>query len=164
MKVIVPDTSVLIDLDRGSLLEESFCLPFDFVVPDLLYERELKDHGGPDLIKLGLKIAELADDELALAFHYWHRRRPLSLPDGFALALAKTSSAILLTGDHELRKLAEEEGTACHGLLWLLDRIFDAKAAPGNKLSVGLGKIAANPRCRLPKLEVGKRLRLYSRR
>lgn len=164
MKVIVPDTSVLIDLERGSLLEESFCLPFDFVVPDLLYERELKDHGGPDLIELGLKIAELAGDELVLAFRFRRRRRSLSMPDSFALALAKANSGILLTGDRELRELAEEEGAACHGLLWLLDRIFDAKAAPGNKLYVGLGKIAANPRCRLPRLEVGKRLRLYSGR
>ena len=86
MKVIVPDTSVLIDLERGSLLEESFCLPFEFVVPDLLYERELKDRGDPDLIELGLKAAELAGDELPLAFRYWRSRRSLSLPNSFACA------------------------------------------------------------------------------
>ena len=37
--VLVSDTSVLIDLKRGSLLEVSFRLAFRFVVPDLLYER-----------------------------------------------------------------------------------------------------------------------------
>ena len=36
MKVLVSDTSVLIDLERGSLLEISFALPFEFAVPDLL--------------------------------------------------------------------------------------------------------------------------------
>ena len=41
-QVPVSDTSVLIDLKRGSLLEASFCLAFRFIVPDLLYERELK--------------------------------------------------------------------------------------------------------------------------
>ena len=41
-QVLVSDTSVLIDLKRGSLLEVSFRLAFRFVVPDLLYERELK--------------------------------------------------------------------------------------------------------------------------
>ena len=50
MKVLVSDTSVLIDLDRGSLVEPTFRLPFEFTVPDLLHERELKDHGGPDFI------------------------------------------------------------------------------------------------------------------
>ena len=48
MPVLVSDTSVLIDLERGLFLEPVFRLPFKFAVPDLLYERELKDHGGPD--------------------------------------------------------------------------------------------------------------------
>jgi hypothetical protein len=29
------------DLERGSLLEDMFRLPFEFAVPDLLYAREL---------------------------------------------------------------------------------------------------------------------------
>ena len=56
MKVLVSDTSVLIDLDRGSLVEPAFRLPFAFAVPDLLYERELKTHGGMDYIRLGLCV------------------------------------------------------------------------------------------------------------
>ena len=43
MKVIVSDTSVLIDLERGSFLESIFSLPFEFAVPDLLFKRELKN-------------------------------------------------------------------------------------------------------------------------
>ena len=52
MPVLVSDTSVLIDLERGSFLEPVFHLPLEFAVPDLLYERELKDHGGPILLDL----------------------------------------------------------------------------------------------------------------
>jgi len=51
--VFVSDTSVLIDLERGSFLEPVFRPPFDFAVPDLLYERELREHGGPELIDMG---------------------------------------------------------------------------------------------------------------
>ena len=54
MKVLVSDTSVLIDLDRGTLVEPTFRLPFEFTVPDLLYECELSEHGGPDFVRLGL--------------------------------------------------------------------------------------------------------------
>ena len=36
MKVLVSDTSVLIDLERGALLDASFLLPFQLAVPDLL--------------------------------------------------------------------------------------------------------------------------------
>lgn len=53
MKVLVSDTSVLIDLDRGNLVEATFRLPFEFTVPDLLYERELKEHGGPEFVRMG---------------------------------------------------------------------------------------------------------------
>ena len=45
MRVLVSDTSVPIDLERGLLLESALRLPFAFAVPDLLYERELKDYG-----------------------------------------------------------------------------------------------------------------------
>lgn len=162
VKAFVSDTSVLIDLARGSLLEASFRLPFEFAVPDLLYGRELDDHGGPALTGLGLKVAELDGDGVALALGYRRRRGSLSLPDSFALALAKTNSWTLLAGDGGLRELADEEGVACHGVLWLLDRIFDQRIMPGNELSAGLGKIVAHPRCRLPMPEVRKRLRLYS--
>ena len=61
MQVLVSDTSVLVDLERGSLLEASFRLPHRFAVPDLLYERELKDWGGEELIRLGLSVEELEE-------------------------------------------------------------------------------------------------------
>ena len=162
MKVLVSDTSVLIDLDRGSLVEPTFRLPFEFTVPDLLYERELKDHGGLDFIRQGLRIEELDGDGVSLALAYRRKRRSLSLPDSFALALAKSNSWTLLSGDRGLRELADEEEVTCHGVLWLLDQIFEHHVIERNDLSAGLVKIAAHPRCRLPKSEVRKRLLSYS--
>ena len=162
MKVLVSDTSVLIDLDRGSLVEPTFRLPFEFTVPDLLYERELKDHGGPDFIRLGLRVAELGGDEVALALSYLRKRRSLSLPDSFALALAKTNSWILLSGDREMRELAVEEEVSCHGVLWLLDRMFEHRVVDPEDLCTGLRQIAEHPRCRLPQPEIRRRLRAFS--
>ena len=148
---------------RGSLVEPTFRLPFEFTVPDVLYERELKDPGGPDLVSLGLRVEELDGDGVALALGYLRsKRRALSLPDSFALALAKTNSWMLLSGDRGLRELAEEEEVARHGVLWLLDRIFDHRVIERNDLCAGLGQIAAHPRCRLPKAEIRKRLLCYS--
>ena len=109
MRVLVLDTSVLIDLERGALLETGFRLPFEFTVPDLLYEQELKNHGGDALIGLGLQVEELDDGGAALAQRYQQVRRSLSAPDSFALALARTNSWTLLSGDGELRELAGQE-------------------------------------------------------
>ena len=162
MKVLVADTSVLIDLDRGSLVEPAFRLPFEFTVPDLLYERELKVHGGADRVRLGLRVEELDGNAVAVALGYRRRRPSLSLPDSFALALAKTNAWTLLSGDRGLRDLAEEEAVACHGVLWLLDRIFEHRVVDPGVLRAGLDAIAAHPRCRLPRAEIRKRLRSYS--
>ena len=118
MKVLVSDTSVLIDLDRGVLVEAAFRLPFAFTVPDVLYERELRKHSGPDLVELGLRVEELDGDGVTLALGYLRKRRSRSLPDSFALALAKKNAWTLLSGDRGLRELAKEEEVQCHGALW----------------------------------------------
>ena len=162
MKVLVSDTSVLIDLDRGSLIKPAFSLPFTFTVPDLLYERELKDHGGRDFVRLGLRVEELDSNAVAVALGYRRRRRSLSLPDSFALALARTNAWTLLSGDKGLRGTAKEEKVTCHGVLWLLDRILEHRVIDRSELRTGLDKIATHPRCRLPGLEIRERLLLYS--
>ena len=106
MKVLVSDTSALVDLERGSLLDATFRLPFEFTVPDLLYERELKGHGGEGLLERGMRIAALDGGGVTQALSYRRRRPALSLPDCFALALAVGNRWILPTGDAELRRLA----------------------------------------------------------
>ena len=162
MRVLVSDTSVLIDLERAALLEATFRLPFDFAVPDLLYEREIRDHGGDASIALGLRIAELDGAGVTLALGYRRRRPALSLPDAFALALASTRSWTLLSGDAALRDLARRERIDCHGVLWLIDRMHEAAVAEPATLRAGLQALAAHPRSRLPRAELRKRLDRYA--
>ena len=159
--VLVSDSSVLIDLERGSLMVAVFRLSCEFSVPDLLYERELKPFNGPDLIKLGLKVEELDGNGINKALIYRRREPALSLPDVFALSLAESGGYILLTGDQALRGLAEAEKVECHGVLWVLDRMNDEAVASMLELHTGLETIASHPRCRLPKREVNIRLKHY---
>ena len=161
MKVLVSDTSVLIDAERGSLLETCFGLPFAFVVPDLLYRQELQEHGGPALIQLGLRVDELDGDGVSLALGFRRNNPSLSLPDSFALALAKLNSWILLSGDGELRELALSEGVVCHGVLWLIDQVFEHGLASADQVCSCLQAIASHPRCRLPRHEIRARIRRY---
>lgn len=157
-RLCVSDTSVLTDLDRGSLLEVAFDLPFVFVVPDLLYERELRPYGGARLLDRGLHVAELDGEGVDSALNFRRQRPSLSLADAFALALATEYRWVLLTGDRVLRNLAAAEGVVCHGLLWLLDQMSDTGVTDRRKLCAALKAISAHPRCRLPGAEVNKRL------
>lgn len=162
MQVLVSDTSVLVDLERGSLLEAGFRLPFRFSVPDLLYERELKNWGGERLIRLGLSVEELDGDGVQRALAYRQQAPALSLPDCFALA--QTRSWVLLSGDSALRQLAVAEVVECHGVLWLLDQLRDTAVVSIRELYDGLTAISEHPRCRLPRSEVCRRLASYSTR
>lgn len=163
-QVLVSDTSVLIDLTRGSLLEASFSLAFRFVVPDLLYERELKDWGGEDLVRLGLVIEQLDGAGVSLALTYRKRMPALSLPDCFALALAQIRSWILLSGDGALSQLATDKAVECHGVLWVIDQMHEAAVVSIRELYDGLTAISQHPRCRLPKAEIRCRLSDYAAR
>ena len=167
MEVMVADTSVLIDLERGAFIEKCFGLPYRFTVPDLLYRNELagREDGpglGERLLAFGLKVEELEGDEVSDAYVYRQRRPALSLADSFALALAAGRDWTLLTGDRVMREFAASLDVICHGVLWLVDRIFEAGIASRGDLVSGLQAIRDHPSCRLPGSEIQSRLQLYS--
>ena len=149
-RLCVSDTSVLTDLARCSLLEVVFGLPIVFIVPDLLYERELRPYGGTELRKRGLRMAELDGEGVARALGYRRMRPSLSLVDTLALALATGNRWMLLTGNRVLRNLAVSEGVVCHSVLWVLDEMMAAKVTDHRTLYSALKAVSDNPRRRLP--------------
>ncbi len=149
---------MIIDLDRGGLIDDLFRLPFAVAVPDLLFDRELGGRLGERLMSLGLQVEELTPSELARATVVRRQRVDLSTPDTFAFAIAEARRWTLLTGDGGLRRLAVAEGVEMHGLLWVID-LFEAEAIVGkSRLHAGLSTIFGHPRCRLPAAEVRRRL------
>ena len=76
MRILVSDTSVLIDLERGELIECAFKLSATFAVSDVLYERELREYVGDELLRLGLRVESLDGDGVAMAMRHRqaHRR------------------------------------------------------------------------------------------
>lgn len=140
-RVVLSDSSVLIDLERGSFFAAAFVLPIEFCVPDLLYRRELEPLGGDHLVQMGLRVLELDDAGVGRAARYRRDVPALSLPDAFALALTHCTGGTLLTGDARLRRLAGDERVVCHGVLWLLDRISQERSATPKQLYDGLVRI-----------------------
>jgi uncharacterized protein YacL len=158
MPILVSDTSVLIDLGRAELLQASFRLDAQFVVPDLLYERELRDFNGPELMQLGLRVEALAENEVGQAQAYRRANPRLALPDTFALALAKSRNWLLLTGDAQLRSAAEVERVECHGVLWMLDAIHAERVVGPEEVLAALERLAQHHRVRLPRDEINSRI------
>ena len=167
MNVLIADTSVLMDLERGGLLEKCFCLPYQFAVPDLLYRNELARPGdgqgfGESLLALGLRVEELDGNEVNSAINYRRKRPSLSLPQAFALVLSTSRRWTLLTGDSVLRAFAARLSLPCHDVLWILDQVFHAGVSSLEDIMGGLQSIRDHSRCRLPQHKIAERIALYS--
>jgi len=158
MIILVSDTSILIDLDRGGLLEAAFSCGFTLIVPDLLYEKELEPENGAYLKSLGLGVVSLTSDEVAFAQVLRNTRKALSLADCFALSCAVRPDHVLLTGDKALRSEATSRQAQVYGLLWMLDQMSASGVVSHAVLIEGLTRISSHQRCRLPQAEVHKRL------
>ena len=90
MKVLVSDSSILIEFSKRELLDRMFHLEFQFAVPGLLFHEELIDLGAysrQDLLGFGLKVESLDAEGVEMAIAYQSGRQALSLVDSFALAL-----------------------------------------------------------------------------
>ena len=81
MKVLVSDSSILIELSKRELLDRMFELEFQFAVPDLLFHEELIDLGPysrQDLLTLGLSVESLDPEGVEMASPTSPRDQPLA--------------------------------------------------------------------------------------
>ena len=162
MKVLVSDSSILIEFSKRELLDKMFALDFEFAVPDLLFHEELIDLGSfsrQDLIEYGLRVEPLDAEGVQAATAHQTERPALSLVDSFALALAEGQGWRLLTEDRTMRSVAESKGIVCLDALWVFDSMLDAGIlSPSQALAV-LEAMRDDPRCPVPKLELIARIR-----
>jgi hypothetical protein len=158
----VVDTNILIDFDRGDLLEALFGLPAVFLAPDVIVA-ELGEPDGQRLQALGLESVSLAGEQVIEVMEMAAVHRAPSVNDLFALVLARARAALLLTGDGALRRLAESEGLEVHGTLWLLDELVRLAIVTPVQAAEGLECMLRRD-SRLPEGECRRRLRRWRRR
>jgi len=127
MRIVVSDTSCIIDLRKAALLEALLRLPYTFVVPDTLFEDEwlsLTSGEKRALRELGLEVRSLSGELVQRAGNYFNQYAKLKLNDCFALTLAEDiGNCILLTGDGPLRRIAEGKRVEVRGVLWATDEL-----------------------------------------
>ena len=157
--LVVVDANILIDIEDGNLTSSMFSLTKrSFCVPDILFERELKQKHS-HLLRLGLNLSVLSGKsvERVFALAQKHSKTNVSRIDLFALQLALERSALLLTGDKMLRKIANNYQIECHGTIWLVELMVKQ-----NIISKPVAKNAYEKMCslgsRLPWKEAEKRL------
>jgi predicted nucleic acid-binding protein len=166
MRIVVSDSSCLIDLRKVSLLDALLRLPCEFLIPDTLFEDELLKSTAKQkkaLIRAGLRVIELPGERVLRAQAVIRQAPRLSVHDGFAFALAESHpGCILLTGDGELRNLATQHSMEVHGVLWVIDEIHRHQIEKAKTLLTALRAFSGDPTVRLPRREVAASIRRFS--
>jgi predicted nucleic acid-binding protein len=166
MRIVVSDSSCLIDLRKVSLLDALLRLPFEFLIPDTLFEDELVKFTASQkksLIRAGLKVIDLPGERVLRAQAVIRQSPRLSVHDGFAFALAENHpGCILLTGDGELRKLASQHKMEVRGVLWVIDEIHRHRIEKARTLLAALRAFSVDPTVRLPRREVVASIKRFS--
>jgi len=166
MRIIVSDSSCLIDMYKGGLLGAMFELPYGFSIVDTLFENELLSLSQNEKYMLrerGMNVVELSGPQVKQAFQYKQENPALSPNDCFALVLSEiTQDAILFTADARLKKLAKHKGIETHGVLWALDQLAAEPAIPHSLLWESINRFIDDPLVFLSKTELNNRLRKLS--
>jgi predicted nucleic acid-binding protein len=163
MRIIVSDTSCLIDLRKASLLEALIQLPYEIGIPDVLFE-ELVSFKPAEIALIESHFSKLSlPGEGVMRVQTIAQQHPvLSLNDCFAFVVAeRIADSILLTGDRKLRELAASRQIEVHGVLWAMDEMYQVGVATASQLYKALQLFQQDPTVRLPSREVNSRLKLY---
>lgn len=159
MRIIVSDSSCLIDLRKASLLGAFMATPYKVLIPDTLFDDELirfSEDEKRGLLDDGLIIQEIPGDGVVRAQDVKSLYPALSWHDCFAFVLAeKTPNCILLAGDGRLRKVADKHGVEVHGVLWAVDEMHRATTATVSEIVSALALFESDPAVfRLPSREL----------
>jgi predicted nucleic acid-binding protein len=165
MRIVVSDSSCLIDLRKVSMLDLLLRLPYEFLIPNTLFEEELLKFTPAQkkaLIRGGLKVVDLPGECVLRAREIIREVPRLSVHDGFAFALAESQAdCILLSGDERLRSLAEKHAIEVHGALWILDQLHANHLTPTDAVLAVLRAFMDDTTVRLPRRELGAYVRRY---
>jgi len=144
---------VLIDLREGDVLSHVKRLPHGLFICDVNadeLQKKPKRRWARHLRGSGIQKNELPPEEMPLLLRLAEGHERPSRRDLFALALAMSLGATLVTGDAELRKAAQFERCPVHGTLWLLDEMVAHRVLDGPTAAAALQRMVTAGR-RIPK-------------
>ena len=157
MKLVVQDASVLIDLAAADLQEAWFSLGIETLTSSFVWRevnrRSQKAKLRPFARDGRIQVVDMGAEVLAQIVLLKMDLPPkLSLNDASVLHLAVERTAVLLTGDRNLRAAAESRAVTVYGLPALMDYMVQEKALTAASAITKLELLCRlNPR--LPKKE-----------
>lgn len=159
MEIVISDTNIFIDLWNIGLLERFCELPLSIHTTDFII-RELKTQGVKEaVIKLQqenkITVKTFKSNEYSEIMSLQDKN--LSFQDCTVLYYALHSNYKLLTGDRNLRKVAERHGLQVSGIIYVIDKLLHHEILSEDEYIDKL-KHLLNSNHRLPIKEIMKRI------
>lgn len=165
VRVVLSDSSCLIDLQKASLLDAFLRLPYEIVMPNTLFEDGLlrftsaQQHA---LIEAGVHLIDIPGNGVLRVREIARANPRLPVVFGFAFVVAESNEAcVLVTDDQQLRELAEHHKIAVHGVLWIVDELHRRRVVQAPVLVAALRWLAQNGSLSLPRREIMAAIRRY---
>jgi predicted nucleic acid-binding protein len=153
-RIVINDTSCLVDLRKGGLIEPMLALPFRFVVTYNVRVSELLEFGEAEwrrLESLGMETIDPPGEQIVEAGAVMAQHRKLSFEDSLNFVVARANQlSILLTGDRALRTVAERSGIEVHGILWIVEQLLEHRQADRGDLAAALVRWKSDPTVFVP--------------
>ncbi|NJK90459.1 MAG: hypothetical protein HC904_00690 [Blastochloris sp.] len=165
MKIAVQDANILIDLELSGTLGIWFDLGIETHTTDLILAQIQKGgHSGVLAFAASrrLFIHETTPQILAESAQCLFDHPDLEIEDAGAYLLAVALRALLLTGDKELRLLAEARCVEVHGTLWIFDRLIEKGLLKPKDAAEKLESLLAQDRY-LPKVLCSDRIKTWQK-
>ena len=120
---LVMDSSVLINLHNGGVLDKVFKLPFKFTTTDFIQMETILDWSL--LSSLGLQVIHFTGPKvLEIEQINKQKKLGLSIQDISVFVSARENKWFVLSDDKPLRAFSLSNGLTVHGSIWLLDEMI----------------------------------------
>jgi rRNA-processing protein FCF1 len=163
VEIVIKDACILFDLIDLSLLPSFYQLPLVVVTtPQVL--AEITDEAQFTEINTYVESGQLQIDSFGLLetiTSIIDTKPGLSFTDASVIEVAIRRDAVILSSDKSLRNESTRRGIIVHGLLWVLEELFNQDIITLNAL---VEKLEAYPNVnkRAPKIEIENLLRKYN--
>lgn len=159
MEIVISDTNIFIDLWNIGLLERFCELPLSIHTTDFII-RELKTQGVKEAV-IQLQREHKITVKTFKSYKYSEimslQDKNLSFQDCTVLHYALSSDYKLLTGDRNLRKVAEQHGLQVSGIIYVIDELLHHEILSKEEYVAKL-KALLESNHRLPMKEIMKRI------